>query len=321
MGRPAGEAGVSAFPGGQPGEGLAAELVVGCVDDHPGARDGLHGEAGGRGGDPADARVAEDLHDAARLRDVVRRPGLGERRARGLQAADEVGPRRIADMPAVRRAQLRHHGVAVHPLVIDGAAAGRAGEDGKQRVPLGGRGGGDPGEQHGVHLVPREQVEPLGDHAGGQRKGVEDQLDLGGQRAVVAAREGRSRAGDVGQPEQVRPFGGVEPQHPGDRVEDLDAGVDRAALLQPRVPGDADPGQLGELLAAQAAGAAASAGGQPDVLGADAFPAGAEERRELGPAGAGAVRGGCGHVIHPLLWARTVPGGISTRITRLLVPA
>jgi hypothetical protein len=60
----------------------------------------------------------------------------------------------------------------------------------------------------------------------------------------------------------------------GEGVEDLDAGVDRAALLKPRVPGDANPGELCQFLAPQARRATADAGRKADVLRADPFPAG-----------------------------------------------
>ena len=90
-------------------------------------------------------------------------------------------------------------------------------------------------------------------------------------------------------------LGGVEPERRRDGVEHLDARVDLAALLEPGVPGDADPGELGQLLAPQAGGAAAGAGRQADVLGLDALPAGAKEGGELGaararPAAAGSRR-------------------------------
>src|SRR5258708_9754789 len=78
----------------------------------------------------------------------------------------------------------------------------------------------------------------------------------------------------------------VEPERTGHSVQDLGAGVDRAALLQPGVPGDADTRELGDLLTAQPGGAAPDPRGQAGVLRPDAFPAAAQERGELGPTGA-----------------------------------
>src|SRR5450432_3233486 len=62
------------------------------------------------------------------------------------------------------------------------------------------------------------------------------------------------------------------------------AGLDRAALLEPGVPGDAHPGQLGDLLPAQPGGAAAQPRGQPHLLRADPLPAAAQERGQLSTA-------------------------------------
>src|SRR5258708_19839344 len=77
----------------------------------------------------------------------------------------------------------------------------------------------------------------------------------------------------------------VEPERTGHSVQDLGAGVDRAALLQPGVPGDADTRELGDLLTAQPGGAAPDPRGQAGVLRPDAFPAAAQEPGDLGPPG------------------------------------
>ncbi len=65
-----------------------------------------------------------------------------------------------------------------------------------------------------------------------------------GASQVVSKRELCSR-----EREQRPAFGGVEPQRAGERVENLRRGADVAPLLEPRVPGHADPRQAGELLA------------------------------------------------------------------------
>src|ERR1700760_3435412 len=114
--------------------------------------------------------------------------------------------------------------------------------------------------------------------------------------------------GQVGRAEQVPALDGVEPQRARDGVEHLDAGVDRPSLFQPGVPGDADPGELRHLLAAQSRGPAPGAGRQAGVLRADPLAAAAQERRQLGPAGAAGA-----HVPH------LRSGAANTRITRLLV--
>lgn len=73
--------------------------------------------------------------------------------------------------------------------------------------------------------------------------------------------------GDLGQTVEVVALGGIQNQRTGHRVEHLGADVDRPPLLQPRVPGDADTGQLGDLLAAQSGGASTDCRGYADVLG------------------------------------------------------
>ena len=86
-------------------------------------------------------------------------------------------------------------------------------------------------------------------------------------------------------------LGGRQPQRAGDRLEHVERGAHVASLLEPRVPGGADAGELRDLLAAQAGRAPPSAARQADVLGLDALAALAQEIGQLlAPAGAVAVR-------------------------------
>jgi hypothetical protein len=73
----------------------------------------------------------------------------------------------------------------------------------------------------------------------------------------------------------------VEQQCPGHRVQHLRRGVDVASLLEPRVPGDADAGQRGDLLAAQARRAAPGGGRQADLLRRDPLAPAAQESGQL----------------------------------------
>src|SRR4029453_3452615 len=92
----------------------------------------------------------------------------------------------------------------------------------------------------------------------------------------------------VGEPVQVLDLGLVQPQRAGDRVQDLHAGADRPALLEPGVPGHPDAGELRNLLAAQPRGAPAQARRQAHAGGAGAGAAGPQERGQLrAPAAAG----------------------------------
>jgi hypothetical protein len=76
-------------------------------------------------------------------------------------------------------------------------------------------------------------------------------------------------------------LGRGEPQRPANGVEDLAGNVDVAALFEPGVPGHPDPGQDGDLLAAQSRSPALTRGRYADVAGREAGPAGTQEVPEL----------------------------------------
>ena len=76
----------------------------------------------------------------------------------------------------------------------------------------------------------------------------------------------------------------IELQRPCDRIEDLSRCVDVPALLEPGVPGDAEAGELCDLLPAKTGGAPAPHRAKPDLLGPDALAAAAEERSQLAAA-------------------------------------
>lgn len=78
-------------------------------------------------------------------------------------------------------------------------------------------------------------------------------------------------------------LGLAQPQRARDRVQHGAGDVLAVALFEAGVVGHADPGQLGQLLAAQPGHPAASAVvGESDVLGAQAGPAGTEELTQFG---------------------------------------
>ena len=82
---------------------------------------------------------------------------------------------------------------------------------------------------------------------------------------------------DGGQLLQVFAVRGGEPQCLGQRGEDLDGGSGVAALFEADEVLHADPGQCGQLGAAQARCLASGTGGKADVGGSDGFPAAAEK--------------------------------------------
>jgi hypothetical protein len=89
--------------------------------------------------------------------------------------------------------------------------------------------------------------------------------------------------GVAGECEQVLALAGIQPERIRNRRQHTGRGPGLAALLQPRVPGHADTGELCDLLTAQAGGAPPGAGREPGLLGADPLASAAQERGELGP--------------------------------------
>ncbi|GMA26022.1 hypothetical protein GCM10025864_37810 [Luteimicrobium album] len=102
-------------------------------------------------------------------------------------------------------------------------------------------------------------------------------------RGDLLGRDGRGgRCRRVpGEREHVLVLGGRQAHGHGQRVEDLPGGVDLAALLEPRVPGDAHPGPGRDLLAAQPRRAPARDGRQVVLGPVELLAPRAEERAEL----------------------------------------
>jgi hypothetical protein len=80
---------------------------------------------------------------------------------------------------------------------------------------------------------------------------------------------------DAGEREEVRLLVSVELERPRDRVEYLSRRTDIASLLEPRVPGDADTGELRDLLATEPRSPPPPRCPQAHLLGLDALPAAA----------------------------------------------
>ena len=99
--------------------------------------------------------------------------------------------------------------------------------------------------------------------------------DLPGRGPAAGPARG---AGGAGQIEQVLPLGLAELQGPAECVEHALGHPGEIAPLQLRVVLDADPGQVGDLTAAQARHPAVTAiDRHPRLLGGDLGPAGAEK--------------------------------------------
>jgi hypothetical protein len=114
--------------------------------------------------------------------------------------------------------------------------------------------------QGGVHgpyeVVHGEQVHPAAADDGRRADGVEDPLQaglrcptLGG--AAAGPHAGTGAVGGVSKVEQVGPFGVVELQGAGDRIEDGGRDAGEGAAFEFGVVLDADPREGGDLTAAQ----------------------------------------------------------------------
>jgi hypothetical protein len=120
-----------------------------------------------------------------------------------------------------------------------------------------------------------EDVEPAVGQGGRQRvERVDDLEDLGRDGHSLGPCQQRR---GLREPIQVLALGPVEPERLGQRVEHLHARVDLAALLQPRVPGDADARKQRQLLAAQPGRAPPRPAGHAEVLGRQLRPPGSQE--------------------------------------------
>jgi hypothetical protein len=134
-------------------------------------------------------------------------------------------------------------------------------------------------EEAPVGAVVSEQIEAGVDDAGGEGlELVEERLH---GRAKTVALVGDRRRRNTGEREEVRVLVRVELQRPRDRVEHLRRGMNVPALLEPRVPGDADASELGHFLASQPGSATAPRRREADMLRSQALPAAAEEGAEL----------------------------------------
>lgn len=87
-----------------------------------------------------------------------------------------------------------------------------------------------------------------------------------------------------GEFEQIGALGRGQAHLKGDRLEDLAGGIDVTPLFKPRVPGDTDTGQVGDLLAAQTGGAGAAYRRQSIVRAHKMFPPDTQERAEFSAA-------------------------------------
>ena len=193
-----------------------------------------------------------------------------QRRELGIARVDPGGQTQVGD-------GLLGHDLPVRVELLGGGVQ----EDVAQHVAPLARKLGEVAHQRRRHAIPRQHVHAPAENEGRRAVHRVEQALHPGAHAL-----GRGGAADprarLDQAVQVLSLGLVEMQGAGDGVQDAFRGVDVASLLQAHVVVGADPGQLGELLAAQAGHAAAAEVRQPDVLGAQPRAPRAQEGTKLG---------------------------------------
>ncbi|GAA3031875.1 hypothetical protein GCM10020000_06030 [Streptomyces olivoverticillatus] len=162
-------------------------------------------------------------------------------------------------------------------------AGGRVEEEEPGHVALLRRQGREVAQEGAGQPVPGDHIGAAAEDVGrGVVHGVEEVLHRGAY-ALRAARARRLLAARSGQVVEVVPLGPAQPQRVGYRVEHCRGDVLSPALFEPGVVGHADPGDLGEFLAAQTRHAAAAAmRRQAHVLGPQPGAAGTEELAQFG---------------------------------------
>src|SRR5262245_4373020 len=213
--------------------------------------------------------------------------------------------------------QLRDQVVAGRVPAVADLEPGRMSEEQPDQVALFGRDAVEVVDQIVVRPVVGEQIEPGRAHQRGERiELVEDVLEVIGQHRAIGV--GGERC-DAGQPKQMLSLLVVHPQGARHRLPDLRRRVDVPALLEPGVPGHADGGELGDLLAPEPWRTAAAARWEADILRGDAFTAAAQKSRQLVSARLATVAGRI-HLAMVTHHRASYQGGTDTWISRLSLP-
>jgi hypothetical protein len=142
------------------------------------------------------------------------------------------------------------------------------------------------GVQRVSELVGGHDVEVVVAHErGGAGDRIEGPLDLGPDalRGLTATRPRRGWVCGASEVKEVSAFGVVELERAGERAQDTLGDPIHVAALEAGVVRDADPGQDGDLLAAQSRNATRAIRGQPDLVRGDPRPAGGQELADLAP--------------------------------------
>src|SRR4051794_19991997 len=138
-------------------------------------------------------------------------------------------------------------------------------------------------EHHRVRPVPGQEIEPpAGQAARTVAQALHQQLDC--RIDYLLRRPDRRDLLASAEQHQMSVLRWGQLQGTRDRLEDRRGRADVAALLEPRVPGRADPGELGDLLAPEPGSAPAATCRKADILRAERLAAVAKEVGELSTA-------------------------------------
>jgi hypothetical protein len=141
------------------------------------------------------------------------------------------------------------------------------------------------GVQGASELVGGQEVEAaVADEGGGAADGVEGPLDIGPDEPfdLAAARPHWRRVGGSDKVHEVGVLGVVELQGPCQCLEDAVRDPLDVAALEAGVIRNADPGEDGDLFAAQSGDAARAVARQSNLVRADPGPTGGQELADLG---------------------------------------
>jgi hypothetical protein len=210
---------------------------------------------------------------------VVTLPDGGELGRGALEARNQRFPRRLVEVLGHSGSILGDHPPDDLVPVDNGIPPGGMRERQPEDVPVLDLDRLDVLEEAGVDAVVGEQVQSVVQDDGWVRlELVEERLRRG---AELEALIGDRRPRKAGEREQMRVLVRVELKRPRDRIQYLGRRIDVAALLEPRVPGDADPGELGDFLATEPRRATPPSWTESDLLGSEPLPAAAQERAQL----------------------------------------
>src|ERR1700726_3748011 len=207
--------------------------------------------------EPADQWVPEPADARPALAHHVPRPEPGELLAVHAQVADQRGQPRVSGTLAAHQPEVGHVIECIRPPVLVQLAHVRVAEDELDHVgPFLGMVRGvkrQVSEEQGVpHRVPPKHVVAVANEDRGHVPDRGEHCQDAGPDALRPGPWPRRHPGGARQRVQVVGLVGVQPQRPGESVEYAVRGVAGQALLQPGVVGDAPPGELRQLLTAQA---------------------------------------------------------------------